>query len=239
MKGKWLLAGTEDGLAGSAAATQKAGKGDPGSGRTLAQCRAHTVRSPSASIRPRDRNPPVPGHPEEETMTMIRTLTAAATAATLLATAGWSQQATTNDPADFAQMAGVSNMFEIESSRLVLDRQLDDVEVTDFARRMIEDHTMAGEQMMAAAAEEGVNVPTMLDDEHQAKLQQLQQAEGDAFGQAYIQAQVEAHEKAVTLFEGFSQQGQEGPLRNFAAETLPKLQEHEQSIRAIANQPAQ
>ena len=43
-----------------------------------------------------------------------------------------------------------------------------------------------------------------------------------------------AHDQAVALFKTFSTQGQESALREFAAETLPVLQEHQSMVHELA-----
>ena len=71
-------------------------------------------------------------------------------------------------------------------------------------------------------------------EKEQAQLEQLQSAEGEAFDQAYLTAQVAAHDEAVALFETFSTEGEESALRAFAAETLPTLQEHQAAVHELA-----
>ncbi|MCE6949743.1 DUF4142 domain-containing protein [Cereibacter sphaeroides] len=166
---------------------------------------------------------------------MIRTLTAATMAATLHATAVWPQAATVTDPAEFVQKAAASGMFEIQSSQAALDKGVEG-EVADFAQRMVEDHTDASERLKAAATEAGVEVPAALDAEHQSKLETLKAAEADALVKGYVDAQVQGHEQAVQLFESFSTGGPDGPLKDFAAETLPTLREHAEMIKEIAGQ---
>lgn len=144
--------------------------------------------------------------------------------------AGQSAAAQT-DPAQFAQMAASSNMFEVESSRLALEKAQDQ-KVRDFAQKMIDDHTRAGERMMQVAQEAGMQPPTTMMPEDKQQLDRLSQVQD--FDRAYMQAQVAAHEKAVALFQGFAQNGQEGPLRNFAQETLPTLEQHLASVRQLA-----
>jgi putative membrane protein len=149
-----------------------------------------------------------------------------------LASAQTATQADT-DPQAFAEMAGSSNMFEIESSQLALERAGDE-EVRAFAEKMVQDHTMAGEEMKAAAEADGVTPPTEMLEKEQTQLDQLQASEGAAFDEAYLAAQATAHEEAVALFEAFSTQGEEGALRDFAAETLPTLQEHKAQVDELA-----
>jgi putative membrane protein len=136
------------------------------------------------------------------------------------------------EPEEFAEIAASSNMFEIESSLLALQQPVSD-EVQQFAQHMIDDHTAAGEKMKAAAQQDGISPPEAMVEKQQAQLQELQSAEADAFEQAYVSAQVKAHDEAVALFEAFSQNGEESALRSFAAETLPTLQEHQTEADAL------
>lgn len=146
-----------------------------------------------------------------------------------------SSMALVTDPQQFADLAGVANLFEIESSNVALEKaQSEDLRA--FAQQMVDDHTVAGEKMKAAAEEAGVTVPTALDAEHQAKLDQLNEASAEEFDELYATMQVEAHQKAVSLFEGFAESGEEGTLVTFAQETLPTLQEHYDHITGLAGQ---
>lgn len=124
-------------------------------------------------------------------------------------------------------------MFEIESSRVALQK-VPQGPVADFAQQMIDDHTAAGEKMMAAAQQDGVTPPAAMTEAHQSKLDQLAALDAQAFESAYITAQAAAHQEAVALFTAYSTEGQDGALRTFAAETLPTLQEHEREISELA-----
>lgn len=134
--------------------------------------------------------------------------------------------AAVTDPVQFANMASVSNMFEIESSKLAAEKASGD-EVKAFAEQMIADHTQAGDEMATAAGNEGVTPASQLDQRHQQILDNLKALDGQDFDAAYIKAQVEAHDEAVALFEAYAANGADGPLKEFAAATLPTLQEHQ------------
>jgi putative membrane protein len=136
------------------------------------------------------------------------------------------------DAQSFAEMAASSNLFEIESSQLALE--MSDQDVLAVAEMMVQDHTLAGDNMMAAAKSDGVAVPTAMIEKHQSQLDQLQTAEEGAFDEAYLALQVAAHDDGVALFDGFSTQGEESALRNFAAETLPKLLQHQTLVHELA-----
>ena len=142
-------------------------------------------------------------------------------------------QTATSDPQAFAEAAASSNMFEIESSELALERATND-DVRAFAEQMVADHTLAGENMKVAAEADGIEPPAAMMAKEQAKLEELQSSEGEAFDEAYLAAQTGAHEEAVALFEAFSTQEEESALRDFAAETLPTLQTHQTGVHGLS-----
>lgn len=157
----------------------------------------------------------------------------ALTAPGLAQTAAEIEAKAATDPAAFAQVAGSANLFEIESSKLALEKAGNE-EVRGFAQKIIDDHTAAGERMKAAADAAGVAVPTEMGEADRKALEALQAA--DSFDRAYVKAQVEAHDKAVSLFDAFAAQSAAGPLHDFAAETLPTLKDHEALAKALAGE---
>jgi putative membrane protein len=144
-----------------------------------------------------------------------------------------SMAAPVSDPQQFTTQAAIGNMFEIQSSELAMKQSSND-QVKQFAQRMITDHGKAATDMQPAASTDGTMVPSTLDATHEAQLQQLSGLSGGDFDTAYITAQVGAHDDAVALFEGYSSGGKAGSLKDFAAKTLPTLQQHQQMIHGMA-----
>ncbi|MBM6594347.1 DUF4142 domain-containing protein [Microvirga pudoricolor] len=133
--------------------------------------------------------------------------------------------------AQFVPSATSSNTFEIQSSRLALQRSRDP-EVRRFAQQMIRDHNMAGRKMMAAARASGITPPRpMLNDKHQAMLDSVRTASD--FNAAYLQAQLAAHQEAVALFTSYSNTGDDAQMVVFAKETLPTLQMHLDHVQSM------
>jgi putative membrane protein len=135
----------------------------------------------------------------------------------------------------FVMAAGASNLFEIQSSELALQRSTTPA-VQSFAQQMIADHTNAGKKLDAvlAGSNSAVTPPKMLDARHQALLEQLSQAEGERFDAEYIRMQVQAHQEAVALFTAYADGGDDAKLRAFATETLPVLRHHYEEVRKLA-----
>lgn len=81
--------------------------------------------------------------------------------------------------------------------------------------------------MVAAARHEGVSPAPVVFEQHQRVLDALTSTEDVQIDQAYISAQVAAHEEAIALFEGYLLHGAEGAMKTFAGETLPVVQQHQ------------
>lgn len=127
----------------------------------------------------------------------------------------------------FAGRASASNTFEIRSSRLAL-RKSRDPAVRDMARWMIDSHTMAERKLQGAAAYEGyqggadpVETPVT-----SAALSDLGALDGAAFDKAYVDAQVEAHERTARQMSDYAVQGSYAPLLRYEAMTLPEVDDH-------------
>ena len=147
---------------------------------------------------------------------------------------------------DFVKTAGAAGMFEIESSKIAATKAKN-ADIKSFAQRMITDHTKAAEELKAATKKAGpkYNVPTALDPNGQKMMDELNAADPAKFDSIYARMQTQAHKDAVALFNSYAKQGDESALKEFAAKTLPTLQEHYDMINRIGsslnvaqNQPA-
>ncbi|ASN80354.1 DUF4142 domain-containing protein [Deinococcus ficus] len=98
----------------------------------------------------------------------------------------------------FAQQAASGDLFEIQSSQLALTRAASP-DVRAYAQQLIADHTAASQRLKALASGLQVPLPTAPQRPHAALLTQLGTLQGAAFDQAYMAAQLTAHEQAVNL----------------------------------------
>jgi putative membrane protein len=118
----------------------------------------------------------------------------------------------------------VSDMIEIQSSQLAMDRLSGPEE--DFAKMMINDHTKTSSELKALAAEAHVAVPAAMDSSHQGMLDKLKILHGDDFRKLYFSDQVSGHKDAVSLFERYGKGGENSKIKDWASSTLPTLQHH-------------
>jgi putative membrane protein len=78
-----------------------------------------------------------------------------------------------------------------------------------------------------------MTLPTSVGAKNQATYDRLNKLSGAAFDKAYVEQMVKDHEMDVKEFERESQSGSDSAIKNFAAQTLPTLQEHLRMIKDI------
>jgi putative membrane protein len=141
------------------------------------------------------------------------------------------------DTATFVKKVPSSNEFEIQSSKLALDKASAD-DVKKFAQQMVDDHTKAGEDFKAALERVETTSATtpsgsMLQPEQQKMLDELKGLSGDEFQARYIDMQAQAHKDAVAMFSAYANSGDDPALKEFAKKTLPTLQMHEEHVKEL------
>lgn len=136
-------------------------------------------------------------------------------------------------PADqqFIQDASQSDATEIAASKIALKNSRDP-RVKKFAQQMITDHTKLSRSMAAIAAKRGLATAPSADSALVGKLQTLK---GQQFDEAYIeQVGLEAHQRAVDLFQQESQSGTDSQLKAAAARALPIIKHHLEMSQQLA-----
>jgi putative membrane protein len=127
----------------------------------------------------------------------------------------------------FANAAAASDRFEIESSRLAATAG-QSAAIKDFAAQMVTAHTESSAKLKAAAA--ALSPPLTPDDTLppplQQKLDSLRALNGAQFDSAYAAAQVEAHQKALDMLNGYAASGDNPALKELASGLVPKVSAH-------------
>lgn len=128
---------------------------------------------------------------------------------------------------DFVKNAALGDMYEIASSKLAATNASAEG-IKTFASEMIAAHTATTAGLKAAIAKDGVKdkPPVALDAEHQALIDALKSAKGEAFDTLYKSQQTDAHTKALALMQGYATTGDQPALKAFASETAPKVKMH-------------
>jgi putative membrane protein len=132
----------------------------------------------------------------------------------------------TPSTADFVKEAAISDMLEIDSSKLAQTKG--NAAEKTFAAQMVTDHTKTSTELkgLIASGKVKAQLPTALDSSHQSKLDKLKGLSGKNFSSNYNSMQVSAHKDAVSLFERYAKGGDNAELKDWAAKTLSTLQHH-------------
>jgi putative membrane protein len=131
----------------------------------------------------------------------------------------------------FIENAAISDMFEIESSKLAQEKG--DARAKTFAAKMIKDHTGTSAELKAIGTKAKVEVPAALDGSHQSKLDKLKSLNGEDFVKQYDADQLAAHKDAVSMFERYAKGGDNPQLKAFAKKHLPHLKQHLQMAEGL------
>jgi putative membrane protein len=92
---------------------------------------------------------------------------------------------------DFVTLAAQSDMLEIQSSKLALQKSDSDKTKT-FAQNMIDDHTKTSTELkeLVSSGKVKVSAPSALDKKHEAKLDKLTKLNGKDFTKEYDDIQL-------------------------------------------------
>jgi putative membrane protein len=136
------------------------------------------------------------------------------------------------DEIEFVSKAASSNLFEIESGRLAVNKGVSQ-QVKTYGNHMIADHTQATAQLNTVASQNGIAVPTSMNAEHQAMYNSLVAKSGIDFDRTYAQMMVDSHQRTVALFEEAAQDLDDPEIKAFAASKLDILRHHLEEARAL------
>ena len=125
----------------------------------------------------------------------------------------------------FIQDAAADGMAEVKVGKLASEKASNS-DVKQFADRLVKDHTKANDELKKVAQQETINLPQELKPQQQKTYDHLSSLSGEAFDRAYVKHMVEDHQKAVKLFQRQAKSASNPALKEFAANTLPTLQEH-------------
>ncbi len=137
------------------------------------------------------------------------------------------------NPAEFVRRAAFSDMYETQSSELAAVKG--DAPTRALAAMLNADHQKTSSQLgvIVKGHAQDLPLPPRLDPAHQALIDELKNLEGPAFSKRFLQQQRVAHQQAVALFESYGATGTNAELRQWAAQTLPKLKEHLAHVQSL------
>jgi putative membrane protein len=129
---------------------------------------------------------------------------------------------------DFVKQVAISDMFEIESSKLAQFKGNSTTKT--FAGQMVIDHTKTSTELkgMISGGKVKAELPIAIDSSHQSKLDKLKGLNGADFDKQYASDQQSAHKDAVDLFERYLKGGDNADLKSWARTTVTALRHHKE-----------
>jgi putative membrane protein len=137
----------------------------------------------------------------------------------------------------FAVQISAGGMAEIELARLAEQRSRTDA-VKALARRMIQDHSKANEELGSLSSRDHIALEQGLDLEHAEDRDRLASLNGTLFDLEYLRLQQQDHQRAVQLLEYEIGSGQDMDLQHFASRALPVVFAHLQMVTDLMTQMA-
>lgn len=132
---------------------------------------------------------------------------------------------------DFLNEALQGDASEVKMGQLA-EKNGGSAEMKQFGKTLVTDHTMAGQQVKAAAKQVGVMVKDEPSPDAQADYDKLAKLKGADFDKEFARMSVEDHEKDIAKFQKEANTGN-GRVSELAKQQLPVLQKHLQMAQSL------
>ncbi len=134
----------------------------------------------------------------------------------------------------FMMKAAQGNLAEIKLGQLAEQHASSD-KVKDYAKRLVDDHTKALDQLKGIAGPANVTLPTGLSAKDEATYNRLSKLSGAGFDRAYMEHMRTDHRNDIAEYKKEADHGSNADLKQFASSSLPTLNEHLQMANDIWN----
>lgn len=131
----------------------------------------------------------------------------------------------------YVQNAAASDMFEIETSKLALQKAAMP-SVKTYAQMMIDEHTKSTNELKAACCS-GAAIPAPLPADKQAKVDALKNLSGAEFDRQYLADQRSGHQETLAKVNAYLAAAPAGPLKDHASKVTGVVQKHLNSLEKI------
>jgi len=140
----------------------------------------------------------------------------------------------TNDLPFLREAAGV-NLMEIRLGQLA-ESKASNAAVKQFGQRMVNDHTRLEQDLSSMASANGIALNPTLTPAQSDNIARLQNLSGPQFDQAYMSLMIQGHQTDVAQFDTQSRNADSPQVREFAARSLPILQQHLSLAQQVGSQ---
>ena len=138
------------------------------------------------------------------------------------------------DTTAYVTAAGQSDEFEVQEGKMA-ESMGHSAKVRAFGRQMVKDHTKSTQMVMAAAQASGMPsmAPPPLTADQQQMISQLQGTSGKDFDRTYVQQQMQSHQQALAVQQGYAQNGSDPNLKMAAGKIVPVVERHIQMLQSL------
>lgn len=126
---------------------------------------------------------------------------------------------------EFVKEAALGSMQEVQLGKIVADRATNS-DVKQFGEKMVEEHSKASAKLKEIASQKGLSLPQQLDEDRKEAINDLTKHTGPEFDREYISLMVDDHEEDIDTFKEQAEDGKDPALKQFASQTVPKLEQH-------------
>ena len=135
--------------------------------------------------------------------------------------------------ATYVMKAGASDLYERESSKLVM-QSTTNADLKSFAKMMVTDHIKSTADVKAAAMKSGLHPkPPKLTPELSSNMAALRAAKGADRDALYVTQQKASHQDALMVQQDEAANGTAKPLKMVAAKIVPVVQHHIDMLNAM------
>jgi putative membrane protein len=136
---------------------------------------------------------------------------------------------------EFVNFAAQTDMVEANLGQLA-GTASDSQEVKDFGQMLTTDHTQDYGQLITAAKQANLTVPTAIDAEHnKAMIDPFQKLKGAAFDRKFAQEMVAGHTKALALYKKEAESATDPAIKSYAEAAVPTLEKHLTAAKALGH----
>ncbi len=135
---------------------------------------------------------------------------------------------------DFVQKVAMSDLYEVAAGKIAAEKGQSEAG-KQFGQHMVEAHSQTTQELKGIVQAENIKVdlPTELDSTHKQLIDELNAASAADFDKTYRKQQVKVHKQAVDLFESYAKKGDNAAVKQFAAKTLPVIEEHLETAKKL------
>jgi putative membrane protein len=141
---------------------------------------------------------------------------------------------------NFVAQANLGAPFQVDSGRLA-EEKATTAAIRDYAHLMVVTHIPVIDALNAILQRKGITAPpnTLLHGAYDTMIASLKVERAAALDQDYVNGQVEYQRGNSALFQDEIQNGTDLDLKEFARQTLPKIQDHLQRALKLAEHDKQ